>query len=68
MGTSFVITDPVPANTDFKVGSDTADVGATGLTAAAAYSPEGGAACDYTPSSAAGGAPAASRRTVPPGS
>lgn len=49
------------------MGPDAADVGATGLTAAAAYSPEGGAACDYTASSAAGGAPAASRRTVSPG-
>src|SRR5437899_6720577 len=33
---SFVIADPLPANTDFKVGSVTSSLGTTGLTVAVA--------------------------------
>src|SRR5256885_16433799 len=39
---SLVISDPVPTNTDFKVGSVTNSLGTTGLTIAVAYSNNGG--------------------------
>ena len=62
--TNFVITDQVPANTDFKVGSVTSSLGTTGLTVTVSYSNDGGATWAYTPVSAAGGAPAGYDRTV----
>ncbi|HKQ53248.1 MAG TPA: DUF11 domain-containing protein, partial [Pyrinomonadaceae bacterium] len=61
---SFVITDPIPANTDFKVGSVTSSLGTTGLTVAIAYSNNGGATWVYVPASGAGGAPAGYDRNV----
>jgi len=61
---SFVITDPVPANTDFKVGSVTSNLGTTGLTVTAAYSNNGGATWVYIPASGAGGAPVGYDRNV----
>ena len=61
---SFVITDPIPANTDFKVGSVTSNLGTTGLTVTIAYSNNGGATWVYTPASGAGGAPAGYDRNV----
>jgi fibronectin-binding autotransporter adhesin len=59
-----VITDPIPASTDFKVGSVTSDLGTTGLTVVVAYSNDGGAIWTYTPISGGGGAPAGFDRNV----
>ena len=61
---SFYITDPLPANTDFKVGSTSASLGTTGLAVAIQYSNDNGANYTYTPVSGAGGAPAGYDRTV----
>ena len=61
---SIVLLDPVPANTDFKVGSATSNP-ATGITlVVTAYSNDGGASWTYTPVSGAGGAPTGYDRTV----
>jgi len=54
----------VSANTDFKLGSVTTNLGTTGLTVAIAYSNDGGTTWTYTPASGAGGAPAGYDRTV----
>jgi uncharacterized repeat protein (TIGR01451 family) len=62
--TSLVITDPIPANTDFKVGSVTNSLGTTGLTVTVAYSNDGGSTWTYTPVSGGGGAPAGYDRSV----
>ena len=59
-----MITDPVPANTDVKVGSPTSTPGTTGLAVVVAYSNDGGATWTYTPVSGAGGAPAGYDRLV----
>ncbi|HEX8146119.1 MAG TPA: hypothetical protein VF591_02865 [Pyrinomonadaceae bacterium] len=61
---SFVLLDPVPASTDFKVGSAATTLGTTGLTVAVAYSNDNGTTWTYAPTSAAGGAPAGYDRTV----
>lgn len=61
---SFVIIDPIPANTDFKVGSVTTTLGSTGLTVIVAYSNNGGTTWTYVPASGAGGAPAGYDRLV----
>jgi uncharacterized repeat protein (TIGR01451 family) len=61
---SLVITDPAPANTDFKVGSVTTNLGTTGLTVAVAYSDDGGSTWTYSPASGGGGAPAGFDRNV----
>src|SRR2546421_6750580 len=61
---SLVITDPIPNNTDFKVGSVVNSLGTTGLTVAIAYSNNGGATYAYTPASGGGGAPAGYDRNV----
>jgi len=53
---NMVITDPVPANTDFKIGSVTNALGTTGLSIAVSYSNDGGTTWTYTPASGAGGA------------
>src|SRR5207247_11263847 len=55
---SLVITDPIPNNTDFKVGSVTNSLGTTGLTVAVAYSSNGGSTYAYTPVIGGGGASA----------
>lgn len=60
----FVVVDPIPANTDFKLGSASAALGTTGLTSAIAYSNDNGVTYTYTPVSAAGGAPAGYDRFV----
>jgi hypothetical protein len=61
---SIVLIDPVPANTDFNVGSATSNP-ATGITlVVTAYSNDGGSTWTYTPVSGAGGAPAGFDRTV----
>lgn len=63
-GSSLVISDPIPNNTDFKVGSVTSSLGTTGLTVVVAYSNNSGASYVYTPVSAGGGAPAGYDRNV----
>jgi hypothetical protein len=61
---SAVVIDSLTTNTDFKVGSVTSNLTASGLTAVVAYSNDGGATWTYTPASAAGGAPAGYDRNV----
>lgn len=61
---SLVISDPIPANTDFKVGSVTNSLGTTGLTVVVAYSNNGGSTYAYTPASGGGGAPTGYDRNV----
>jgi uncharacterized repeat protein (TIGR01451 family) len=61
---SLVITDPIPANTDFKVGTVTTSLGTTGLTVTIAYSSNSGATWTYTPVSGGGSAPAGYDRNV----
>ena len=61
---ALVVTDPIPANTDFKIGSVTTSLGTTGLTVTVAYSNDSGATLAYTPVSGAGGAPAGYDRNV----
>jgi len=60
---SFVITDPIPANTDFKVGSATSSLGTTGLSVTVTYSNNNGTSYSYTPVSG-GGAPSGYDRAV----
>jgi hypothetical protein len=61
---SIVLLDPVPANTDFKVGSITSNPG-TGITlVVTSYSNDGGSTWTYTPVSGGGSAPAGYDRTV----
>jgi uncharacterized repeat protein (TIGR01451 family) len=64
VASSLVVTDPIPANTDFKVGSVTNNLGTTGLTVAVEYSNNGGGTYAYTPASGGGGAPAGYDRNV----
>jgi uncharacterized repeat protein (TIGR01451 family) len=61
---NLVITDPIPANTDFKVGSVSNTLGTTGLTVVVAYSNNGGTTFVYTPVSGGGSAPAGYDRNV----
>jgi autotransporter-associated beta strand protein len=61
---NFVIADPIPNNTDFKLGSATSSLGTTGLSVAVAYSNNGGSTYVYTPVSGAGGAATGYDRTV----
>ena len=61
---NFIITDPIPANTDFKVGSVTTTLGTTGLTVTVSYSNDGAVTWTYTPASGAGGAPSGYDRIV----
>lgn len=61
---SFVVSDPVPTNTDFKVGSVTSSLGTTGLAVAVSYSNNGGSTWTYAPASGGGGAAAGYDRNV----
>jgi hypothetical protein len=61
---TFVVTDPIPLNTDFKLGSAGTVLGTTGMTVAITYSNNGGASFVYTPVSGGGGAPAGYDRSV----
>ncbi|MGQ0763557.1 MAG: hypothetical protein ACT4OT_16295 [Acidobacteriota bacterium] len=61
---SLVIDDPIPNNTDFKVGSVTSNLGTTGLNVVVAYSNNGGSTYVYTPASGGGGALAGYDRNV----
>ena len=58
------VTDGVPANTDFKVGSVLTNLGTTGLTVSVQYSNNNGTTYAYTPASGGGGAPAGYDRNV----
>ena len=53
---SLIVTDPIPGNTDFKIGSVTSSLGTTGLTVSVAYSNDNGSTWTYTPVSGGGGA------------
>jgi uncharacterized repeat protein (TIGR01451 family) len=61
---SLVVTDPIPANTDFKLGSVTSSLGTTGLALTVAYSLDNGSTWTYTPVSGGGGASSGYDRTV----
>jgi uncharacterized repeat protein (TIGR01451 family) len=61
---NFVLTDPVPANTDFKVGSAAQSLGNTGLGIAVSYSNDNGTSWIYVPVSGGGSAPAGYDRNV----
>ena len=61
---SFVISDPIPAATDFKMGSAGSSLGTTGLTVAMAYSNDSGSTYSYTPVSGGGGAASGYDRNV----
>jgi uncharacterized repeat protein (TIGR01451 family) len=61
---NLVVTDPVPANTEFKLGSALTTLGTTGLTVIIRYSNDNGLSWAYAPVSGAGGAPAGYDRTV----
>ena len=61
---SLIIADPIPPNTDFKVGSESHSLGTTGLTVVVAYSNDNGSTWTYTPVSGGGSAPAGYDRNV----
>jgi hypothetical protein len=61
---ALVMKDPIPANTDFKVGSESHNLGTTGLTVVVAYSNDNGSTWTYTPVSGGGSAPAGYDRNV----
>ena len=61
---TLVISDQVPANTDFKVSSESHNLGTSGLTVAVTYSNDSGSTWTYTPASGAGGAAAGYDRNV----
>lgn len=60
----FVINDPVPPNTDFKIGSSTINSGTTGLTIVTEYSDDNGVSWSYLPASGGGGASVGYDRNV----
>ncbi|HEY0082875.1 MAG TPA: hypothetical protein VGB61_08805 [Pyrinomonadaceae bacterium] len=59
-----VITDQIPANTDFKIGTAAAALGTNGLSVSIIYSNDGGVTYTYTPATGGGGAPAGYDRNV----
>ena len=61
---TLVVTDPIPPNTDFKIGSESHNLGTTGLTVVVAYSNDNGSTWTYTPVSGGGSAPAGYDRNV----
>ncbi len=61
---TLLIGDPIPANTDFKVGSVANALGTTGLTVTVSYSNNGGGTYVYTPVTGGGGASAGYDRNV----
>jgi len=63
-GQALIIIDPIPANTDFKLGSPSTILGTTGMAVIVAYSNDTGVSYTYTPVSGFGGAPAGYDRSV----
>ncbi len=61
---NLVITDPVPANTDFKIGSPELNLGTTGMTFSTEYSNDGGTTWTYVPVSGGGGAATGYDRSI----
>jgi uncharacterized repeat protein (TIGR01451 family) len=61
---TLLVGDPIPTNTDFKVGSVANSLGTTGLTVVVSYSSNGGGTYVYTPASGGGGASAGYDRNV----
>jgi uncharacterized repeat protein (TIGR01451 family) len=61
---SLHIIDPIQERTDFKIGSNSNNLGTTGLEVTVTYSKDGGETCDYVPVSGAGGAPLGFDRLV----
>jgi uncharacterized repeat protein (TIGR01451 family) len=61
---NLVLTDPIPANTDFKVGSAAQSLGGTGLGVTVSYSNDNGTSWVYVPVSGGGSAPAGYDRNV----
>src|SRR5256886_14470272 len=61
---SLVIKDPIPPYTDFKVGSESHNLGTTGLTVVIEYSNDNESTWTYTPASGGGGASAGYDRNV----
>lgn len=61
---SLAITDPIPTNTDYKIGANTSSLGTTGLSVVVAYSNNGGTSFAYSPTSGGGGAPSGYDRSV----
>ena len=51
-----IVVDPIPANTDFKLGSPGTDLGTIGMTVAVEYSNDSAATWTYTPVSGGGAA------------
>ncbi len=62
--TGLIVMDPIPADTDFQIGSVTSNLGTTGLTVVVEYSNDSGGSWTYTPVSGAGGAPVGYDRVV----
>jgi hypothetical protein len=60
----FIVVDPIPANTDFKLGSASTTLGTTGMTVLVAYSNDNAVTWSYTPVSGGGGAVASYDRSV----
>jgi hypothetical protein len=60
----FIVVDPIPANTDFKLGSPSTVLGTTGMTVTIEYSNDSAATWTYTPVSGGGGASANYDRLV----
>ncbi len=61
---NFIITDQIPANTDFKIGSIINNLGTTGLNPVIEYSNDNGTTWTHTPLSSGGGAPAGYDRAM----
>lgn len=60
----FTVVDPIPAFTDFKIGSPGTVLGTTGMTVVVEFSNDNASNWNYTPVSGAGGAVAGYDRTV----
>ena len=60
----FIVVDPIPANTDFKLGSPSTVLGTTGMTVTVEFSDDIAATWTYTPVSGGGGALAGYDRMV----
>ena len=64
LATNTIIVDPIPINTDYKLGSATSSPGTTGITFVIEYSADNGATWAYIPVSGGGGAAAGYDRNV----